>query len=508
MGFILFVEEIFRILIDPVLLLSLTGATLLGIVIGALPGLTASIGIGLMASLTVGMPLTQALLILLSVYMGAIYGGAQSAVLINIPGTPSAAATAVDGFPLAKKGQAGPAIGLATVSSCIGSIVGLISLALLTPLIASIALEFASPDFFLLAVCGIVICGNLTAKDPVKGWLAGFLGLIIGMIGMDGVAGYPRFTFGSLDLMGGVSLIPALIGLFGISEILYTMKMDDDSQKIKQIGRITPSFKSVLKYLPTSIRSGLIGVGIGIIPGVGEDVAAWVAYDVAKRRSKNAEEFGQGAMEGVVAAETSNNACIGGAIVPVLSLGIPGSAPAAVLMGALMLHGIRIGPMLTFDNPKFLYEISAVLFWASIMLVVIGLPLAKVLVSILSIPKSILMPMVLVLCVIGTYTLHLRIFDVYLMLALGVIGFFLRQFGFPAAPLCLGIVLAPLADDNLRRTLIVSGGSLAPFFTRPISLILLGIIAILILTQNRALMNRLFYKKKINTKINSTEEST
>jgi len=500
MGFVLFLEEILRILIDPILLLSLVGATLLGIVIGALPGLTASIGIGLAAGLTVGMPLTQALLILLGIYIGAIYGGAQSAILINIPGTPSAAATAVDGFPLAKKGQAGPTIGIATISSSIGTIIGLICLVFLTPIIAAFALEFTSPDFFLLAVCGIVICGNLTSKDPIKGWLTGFLGMMIGTIGMDGITGYPRFTFGFLELMGGITLIPALIGLFGVSEILFSMKDGDSGKAIKQIGKVFPNLKTVVKHLRTSVISGLIGTGIGVIPGVGEDIAAWVSYDVAKRRSKNPEEFGKGNIEGVIAAETGNNACIGGAIIPVLTLGIPGSAPAAVLMGALMLHGIRVGPMLIFDNPNFLYQISAILFLSAIMLVIIGLPIAKVLVPVLSIPKSILMPLILVLCVIGTYTLHMRIFDVYLMLALGLIGYFLRMYGFPAAPLCLGIVLTHLADDNLRRTLIVSEGSLAPFFTRPISLVLLGIIILMILSQNRTLMDRLlFFRKKNST---------
>ncbi|MDX9827630.1 MAG: tripartite tricarboxylate transporter permease, partial [Spirochaetia bacterium] len=327
-------------------------ATELGIIIGMLPGLTATMGVALLTTLTYTMPANDAILILICMYIGSIYGGSRSAILLNIPGTPASASTTLDGFPLAKMGQAGRAIGIATTGSFLGSVIAMIAMAIFTPLIGSVALSFQSFEFVWFAIFGIIICGNLTApKDPLKGWIAGFLGLFVAMIGMEGIHAYIRFSFGSHNLSGGISLLPAMVGAFGFAEIISVMRHTKVEVINTKIDRILPKLKEITKYWKTIIRSGIIGTIIGAVPGVGEDIAAWVSYDMAKRRAKpeEREKFGKGSIEGLIASETGNNACVPGAIIPVLTLAIPGSAPAAVLLGAMLIHGVRPGPLITIE---------------------------------------------------------------------------------------------------------------------------------------------------------------
>jgi len=468
-------------------------ATFLGIVVGVLPGLTATMTIALLSGLTYGVEPRVAIPILISVYCGAIYGGSQSAILVNIPGTPSAAATTLDGYPLARKGEAGPAIGLATTASFIGGVLGVLAVAVATPLLAQVALEFGSWEYFLLAVFGIVISGNLTAEDlPIKGWISGFIGLLLSMVGLEGIHAFPRFSYGNVQLAAGISLIPALIGLFGIAEVLAVLK-DIKPRKVEsQLTRIVPKIGEVLSHWKATFKAALVGIGIGLIPGVGEDVAAWVSYDVCKRTSPQREKFGTGCYEGIVAAETANNACIGGAIIPMLALGIPGSGAAAVLLGGIWLHGIRPGPMIFFEFPTFPYELIGQLIVANVMMLILGLTLTRFTVRVLEIKKEIFMPLVVVLCIIGAYAVNMRIFDVYLMLGFGLLGYALRIGKFPAAPMTLGIILGPMADENFRRALSIADGSLAPFFTRPISLGLVILIVLLMLSQNKKLMAKIF----------------
>jgi putative tricarboxylic transport membrane protein len=311
---------------EPKMLFLMSVASILGITIGALPGLTATMGIALLSSITYGMDPKLAIPILVALYCGGIYGGSNSAILLNIPGTPSAAATAIDGYQLAQKGEAGPVIGLARVASTVGGIVGVVALVLATPLLAKLALKFGSWEFFVISVMGIMVCGSLTIGElPVKGWMTGFLGLLTAMIGMDVITSYQRFTFGNLHLNSGVSLIPALIGLFGMTEILTVMRepiqgeLAVDPKELK----VSIPIGELLKYWATTIRSALIGIAIGIIPGVGEDVAAWVSYGTAKNVGTEKDKIGYGSKEGVVAAEVANNACIGGASIPMLALAIP-----------------------------------------------------------------------------------------------------------------------------------------------------------------------------------------
>ncbi|MEN3009090.1 MAG: tripartite tricarboxylate transporter permease [Pseudothermotoga sp.] len=488
----IFFRSIVSTFLNPLLMFHLCWSTLLGILVGVLPGLTATLGVAILTTLTFGFPSEIAIPMLLCVYIGAIYGGSRTAIVLNIPGTPANAATTVDGFPLARSGMAGFALNVATIMSGIGSIIGAIFIVSLAPVLGAVALKFGSWEFAVLAIFGTVIAGSLTApKDPLKGWIAGFLGLMISMIGLDEIVSFPRYTFGNLQLYGGISLLPVLVGVYGIPEILTSLKRVTKPEVVTDFSKD----KRKLSYADTIkknafnlIRSGIIGVFIGVIPGVGEDVAAWVAYDVAKRTSKEPEKFGQGSIEGLTAAETANNACVGGAIIPVLTLAVPGSAPAAVLLAAMWIHGIRAGPLLPLQHPEMIGYVAGAFVVATVLMVVFGLLVTRLFLKILLIPTEVLMPIIFVLCVVGTYVLNGRLFDVWVMLLFGLLGYFMRLNEFPAAPFVLGFILGPMADTNLRRALMLTKGNLAPFFTRPISLVL--IIAMILVIVSKYLPKR------------------
>jgi putative tricarboxylic transport membrane protein len=408
-------------------------------------------------------------------YVGAIYGGSRSAILLNIPGTPASAATSLDGYPLAQRGQAGYAMALATAGSALGTAVGIIMLVLLAPPLAEVALEFGSFEFFWLAVFGIVISGQLTGGiSPLRGYIAGILGLMVAMIGSDGIHAHVRFNLGWSDLNGGIALIPAMVGAFGFAEVLTVMwrrraVLIDAKIKDGDSDRVLPRLSDLWRYKYTIGRSGIIGTFVGIIPGVGEDIGAWASYAVAKRMSPERDEFGKGSKEGLTAAETGNSAVVPGALIPALTLAVPGSAPAAVLIAALFIHGIRPGPMIMIEQPDFIYSVAAMLLLATIAIAVFGLSLTRLFIQVLRIPRELLMPVVFALCVIGPYALTQRLFDVWVMVFFGIVGFVLRQMNFPMAPLVLGIILGDLLDKSLRRGLTLSDGDLSPFVTRPIS---------------------------------------
>jgi putative tricarboxylic transport membrane protein len=444
-------------------------ASLVGVIMGALPGLTATMALALMTTLTLKLPPSQALLILVCTYVGSIYGGSRSAILLNIPGTPASAASCLDGFALARQGMAGRAMGIATTGSVMGTLVGMFFLATLTPVLGNLALKFGAYEFFWLALFGVIIAGTLTGDDPLKGWIAGIAGLFIATIGQEPQYGYERFAWGVRDLAGGIQLVPALVGAFGFAELLTAMRSRRAPVRISALDAVVPRLRDVLQYRRTILRSGVIGTGVGIVPGVGEDVAAWSSYAAAKRASREKEKFGKGSVEGLMAAETGDNACVPGAMIPVLTLAIPGSAPAAVLMAAMIIHGVKPGPMIMVENPQFVYDVVAMMLFATLGILIYGLLLTKALVQVLRVPQHLIVPIIFVLCAVGSFAIAGRLFDVYVMLAFGLIGFFLRHFGYPMAPLVLGIVLGDLLEKNLRRALILSDGDLTPFFTRPIA---------------------------------------
>jgi putative tricarboxylic transport membrane protein len=484
MGPLIILQEIFK-LMTPSTMFEVFWATLLGITVGMLPGLTATMGIALLTGLTFQWATGDAILILICMYVGAIYGGSRSAILINVPGTPAAAATVFDGYPLARSGRAGEAIGLATTASFLGSMIGLFFLSFFTPLLGSIALEFRSFEFFWLSLFGVIICGNLTApKDPLKGWISGVLGLFLAMIGMDVIQAFPRYTGGSIELSGGLSLIPALVGLYGIPEVLSGLSEIQLQEKAMQIKRVIPRMKELWDNRKNIVRSGIIGVIIGAIPGVGENIAAYVSYDFAHRASKHPEKFGKGSEEGLIAAETANNACVGGAIIPVLALAVPGSPPAAVLMAAMWLHGMRPGPLLMLETPNYIYEISAQFLVATFAMLVLGLFMVRTMVKVLNVRNTILMPIIFILCAIGSFAISGRIFDILIMLIFGVIGYAMRKLEYADAPFILGLILGDMLDENLRRSLMLTSGAIWPLFTRPICIILIILTGLTVVARN------------------------
>lgn len=447
-------------------------AVLIGIVIGALPGLTATMGVALLTTLTFGMGANVAMLVLVCVYVGAIYGGSRSAILLNIPGTPASAASTLDGFPLARQGLAGRAMGISTAGSWLGTLFGTAILALFAPSFGEFALQFGSYEMFWVALFGIVIAGSLSGGDPLKGYIAGFLGLFVATIGQETNHAYARFAYGNGDLAGGLGLLPVLVGVFGVAEVLSAMRGPAVRAVSSKIDSVIPRLRDITMYWRTILRSGALGTFIGAMPGLGEDIAAWTSYAAAKRASAEREKFGKGSVEGLMAAETGESACVPGAIIPVLTLAVPGSAPAAVLMAAMMIHGLNPGPMLAITSPEFIYQIVAMLVIADMVKLFYGLVLVKPLLWILLIPRARLMPVVFVLCTVGAFAITSRLFDIWVMLGAGLVGFILRELRFPMAPLVLGIVLGDLLDKNLLRGLVLSGGDLSPFFTRPISMAL------------------------------------
>lgn len=481
-------------------ILLMAGSMTIGITFGVLPGLSATVGIAMFTGLTYAFSLDKALIVLMGVYIGAIYGGSVSAILINIPGTGSAAATCLDGYPLAMKGEGGNANIIARIASVIGTLFGMLIFLFFTPLMTRLALQFTSPEFFWLSIFGILICGSISAQGLIiKGWIAGFIGILMAMVGMEDIQGWQRLTFGIRDLITGIPFVPMTIAFFGVPQIVKTMKsergavaeMKDLKNKLHIFPLIRDNFFRILRW-------GFIGVGIGAVPGVGENIAAWVAYDDARRSCRNGKDFGTGVYEGVMAPETANNAAIGGAIIPLVSLGIPGSPPAAMLLGALMLHGIRPGPMLSVEHPGIIAQLGAIIFWGTVFLFFLGMLMTRVMTLILKISPRILMPIIAVLCVVGVYSYNLNSFHLALVFVCGIAGYLLDKMNYSSAPLILGLILGNLADAFFRRALYISHGSVISLVNRPISFIFFAACVITILNQFgfSAGIRRFFFRKR------------
>jgi putative tricarboxylic transport membrane protein len=446
------------------------GGAFIGIIVGCLPGLSATLCIALLTTLTIKLPANDAILILICSYVGTLYGGSRTAILLNIPGTAANAASCADGYALALKGQAGRAIGIATSGAFTGTLFGVLCLAAFTPTLAEVALSFGAYEFFWLALFGVTMSGSIVGNDPLKGWLMGILGLFVAQIGQEGLYAYNRFTFGTSELTGGISLIPALVGAFGFAEVLTTLADPVERKLVELKDSVLPRFREVAQYWRTVLRSGVIGVLTGLMPGVGEDSGAWMSYAAAKATSKEKDQFGKGSIDGLMAAETGDMASIPGHIIPALALGIPGSAPSAVLMAAMIIHGIQPGPMMMIEHPQFVYDVVAMTSLATVSILIFGLFLVRPLLLVLRIKRTVLMPIIFLLCTVGAFAGASRLFDIYCMLVIGIGAFFLRRRGYQMAPFVLGLVLGGLLDKSLRRGLVLSDGSLAPFFTRPISI--------------------------------------
>nr|WP_242495752.1 tripartite tricarboxylate transporter permease [Salinicola tamaricis] len=384
--------------------------------------------------------------------------------MLNIPGAPSSVATAFDGYPLAQQGEAGRAIGLSTVMSVIGGLLGTLVLASVAPYLADMALEFAPRDYFLIAALGLLLVGSLAAESLSRGIFAAALGAVIGLVGLDPVTADTRFTLGSMQLMGGIHYVVVMIGMYGVAEAFFQLHQLDATPVRQKVDKILPSLSLVLRFLPLSIRTSLIGVIVGALPGTGGDIASLFAYDHAKRTVKKpSKPFGEGAYEGLVAPETANNAAVGGAYVPMLTLGMPGDAVTAIIIGALTIHGLNPGPMLMIETPYIFWFTVGNLALANLFLLLFGLTGIKLFAKVVELPKAILIPLILVLCVVGTYSLNGSMTEVYWMLGFGLLGYFMKVYRFQMGPVILGVILGPLMDKSYRQAMASVGNDSAAF---------------------------------------------
>ena len=479
---------ILTIFTQPQLLLLVGVGTFAGIYIGAIPGLSVTMAVSILISFTFSWDVYPALSLMVGIYMGGVYGGSRTAILLNIPGAPSAIATAMDGYPMALRGEAGQAIGITTVMSFFGGLVGILVLALAAPFVADFALTFQPRDYMLLAVLGILLVGSLSSGSIVKGIFAGALGIAIGAVGRDPLTFAERFTFDIQIMEGGISFIAVMIGMFGISEALQQLHNVDKVTVRQKITKIVPSFGTIRKYLPLSLQTSTIGVIIGALPGTGGDIAALMAYDHAKRVTKNpSRPFGKGAIEGLVAPETANNAAVGGAFIPMMTLGIPGDAITAIMIGALFIHGLNPGPMLMIDQPDMFWFIVGALMMSNVFMLIFGLTGIRLFTKIVEMPRSIIIPLIFLLSIVGAYAVNNSITDVYWMLGFGVFGYFMRHYGYPLGPVILGVILSRLLDDNWRRAIISEREDLGRFFegivTSPLSLALFLAVILIFVSQ-------------------------
>jgi putative tricarboxylic transport membrane protein len=454
----------------------------LGIVWGAMPGVSTTMAVALLVGLTVKMSPYEAIMVLMAIMVASMQGGSFPAVLINIPGKATAIPTAIEGYPLTLKGEGGLALGTTIVSSFVGNWIGIIALILFVPVLMALAMKIGSWEVFLIALWGITICGTLTEKEkPIKGWISGWLGLLIASIGIDPIHGWQRFTFGIVDLNDGVGYLAIIIGLFGLTEVFRALSSPSEIMETRAIGRILPKFSMIRKHLGTILRSGFIGLIIGVLPAAGSNIASFLAYIAAKQRAKGEERelFGKGAYSGLIAGETADNACIGGDLLPTLTLGIPGSTGMAILLGALNFQGIRVGPAMETHHPGMLYFFYICLILVNVLTYVVALFMIKPSVKVLTLKKEILMPLIVPICVIGAFGINESAFDLYTMLAIGLIGVALSKMNYPAAPLILGIILGPMIDENLRKAIMIFQGqhaSIIDILSRPVGTLMLVVV--------------------------------
>jgi putative tricarboxylic transport membrane protein len=468
---------------DPINLLYCFFGVFLGTVVGVLPGIGALAAISLLLPITYHIPPTAAIIMLAGVYYGAQYGGSTASILLNLPGTPSSAVTCLDGYPMARKGKAGVALFVTTIASLAGAMSGLVLLTLFSPVIAEIGLKFGPAEFCAMMLLGLVAASSVSAGSAVKGLSMMVLGLLLGMVGTDINSGAARFSFDIPELMDGINLVALAMGLFGVAEVVRCINSADTNRKIENISlrSLMPSrdeFKATVKPMA---RGSALGASLGALPGVGPSIAAFMAYAIEKKVAKDPSRFGQGAIEGVTAPESANNAAAQTAFVPSLSLGIPGDAVMAVMLGALIIHGIQPGPMLITEQPSLFWGLVVSFAIGNIMLVILNLPTIGLWVALLRIPFAWMYPAILVFVALGVYSVNNNTFDILMVTVLGILGYLLMVLRFEPAPLLLGYILGPLLEEYLRRALLISRGDPMVFLERPISATLLALTLALLL---------------------------
>jgi putative tricarboxylic transport membrane protein len=460
------------------LLVCFTGAVI-GTLVGVLPGLGPGTTIALLIPATYHLSPVASIIMLSGIFYGAMYGGSTTSILLNIPGEGASVVTCLDGYQMARQGRAGPALGISAFGSFIAGTVAAILIMFLAPPLAKIALKFGPPENFSLMILGMTLLTSLGMGSRMKTLMMAAVGVILGTIGMDAISGLLRFTFGSYTLLDGLNIVPVVMGLFGVGEILLNLEVSVKGEIYgTKIPSLLPSLKDWKDSIGGVLRGGLIGFFVGILPGGGATIASFAAYSIEKKLSRHPEKFGKGAIEGVAAPESANNAAAQGSFIPLLALGLPPNISTAILMGALILHGVKPGPFLIVRNPEIFWGIIGAMYIGNLMLLVLNLPLIGLWVKFLKTPYDILFPMILLLCLTGVYSVYNNVIEVFIMIIFGILGYLMRKFKYEAAPLVLAFILTPFLETSLRQSLIKSHGSFFIFFENPISLILLACAAI------------------------------
>jgi putative tricarboxylic transport membrane protein len=479
--------------LQPVNLLFCFIGVLIGTLVGVLPGLGPVAAISLLLPATFHAPPVASIIMLSGIYYGAMYGGSTTSILVNIPGEAASVVTCFDGYQMARRGRAGPALGIAAFGSFIAGTLGVIGLAFFAPPLAAMALKFGPPEYFSLMVLGLTVLTFLAGSSMLKSLMMACVGVIIGNIGLDLVTAQPRFTFGLNILLDGVGLVPLVMGLFGISEVLLNVEEKISEREIfkTELKGLLPTLRDWKESFWPMVRGSVLGFFLGILPGGGAVISSFVSYGVEKKFSKHPEEFGKGAIAGVAGPEAANNSATAGAFIPLLTLGLPSNAVMAILLGALMIYGMPPGPKLISSHPQLFWGTISSMYIGNLMLLILNLPLIGLWVRILKIPYPILSPLILLFCLIGAYSLNNNAGEIGLMLFFGVLGYLMKKFKYDGAPLVLAMVLGPLMDQSLRQSLLMSGGSGSIFFTRPICLVILAAVVVIFLLPLIPLFGRL-----------------
>lgn len=451
----------------------------LGTLVGVLPGIGPTSGIAILLPITAMLNPTPAIIMLAAIYYGAMYGGSTTAILVNVPGEIASVVTCLDGYQLARQGKAGVALAIAAISSFIAGTIGLVGLTFFAPPLADLALAFGPPEYFGIMCLAFSVIVGLSERSLVKGMVSALAGFLLSTIGQDPVTGTSRFTFGTVQLLGGIDFISVVIGLFAISEIMINSE-EIGKEVYQKIGRLYPTFQELRESAGAMLRSSLTGFGFGLLPGCTPGVVSFLSYDIEKKFSRHPEEFGKGSLAGVAAPEGANNACTSSGFIPLFSLGIPTSPALAVLLSALMIYGLQPGPMLFRKNPDFVWAVIASMYIGNVMLLVLNLPLVGLWARITTIPYHYLAPLIFLCCFVGAFSVRNNMFDVWMALLFGVIGYLMRKLKFPAAPLVLALILGPLLENSIRQSLSMSAGSASIFITRPLTLVLISVAVVAI----------------------------
>jgi len=472
----------FAVAFDPVNLLYCFIGVFIGTLVGVLPGIGPISAMSLLLPVTLSGSPESGIIMMAGIYYGSMYGGSTTAVLVNIPGEAASVVTCIDGHEMAKRGRAGPALGISALGSFVAGTFAIVALMLVAPMLAQVAVAFGPPEYFSLMVLGLTILSFLTQGSMAKALLMAAVGVVIGLIGLDQINAMPRLTFDRLELVDGIGLVPVVMGLFGVAEILANIEQQIRRDIVQsKIGSLWPSREDLKASAGPVGRGTLLGFLLGVLPGGGAVIASFASYAIEKKLSRTPERFGKGAIEGVAGPEAANNAAAGGAFIPLMTLGIPPNVIMALLLGAFVIHGLQPGPLMMSQNPKVFWGIVASMYVGNIMLLVLNMPLIGMWVQVLKAPYRILFPLILMFCIVGVFASGNAVFDVFVMIGTGLLGYLMRKFGYEAAPLVLAFVLGPMLENNLRKSLILSQGSFDVFVTRPISVACLAVAVFLLI---------------------------